>query len=113
MLAGDSLIYVIFPFNIAYFSRLSGSLPPDTRCGEPKPRYLQYLDRSLLTTTTEQDSPRHSICFVLPSVARGPIMVCNPPALFQFGGLAGAAVLCEALHRGPRDGYHALSSSCP
>lgn len=65
------------------------------------PRYLEYLDRTLQTTTTGQDSPRRSTCFLLPSVASGLSMVCNPPALFQYRGSAGAAILCKALHQWP------------
>lgn len=30
------------------------------------------------------------------------VTVCNPPALIQFRGSAGAAILCETLHQGPR-----------
>lgn len=56
-------MYALCPLNIAYFCRLSDPLPPGTRYGEPKPRYLQSLDRTLQTTTTEQDSSCRSIRF--------------------------------------------------
>ncbi|KAF7170573.1 hypothetical protein CNMCM6106_005230 [Aspergillus hiratsukae] len=109
-------MYAICPLNIAYFCRLFESLPPDTRYGEPKPRYLQYLDR------TCQRRPLNRTVVVVPSVSSylrllaGSVSYAILPLYSSTEDLLEPQFFGKLFTKGlipARDGYHALPVILP